>query len=298
MAKWYGFSNFKERNACDEAKVVGTCCYVNENNDSPPKAVRQYWDGSWIGLAGPIASVYPPNVDPVPPVGNSFTLPDRVVRHKAGKSGAGSDNKGPYGLMNNVVLPFEAKEMWLVMNIMFPENFDWDHSKSSGKIYGLSSYGDDTLAQGQDGTGNCGDINPAGYSTRCTWATGGVMYLYAYHQRRPGNCGHKFKWNCAPLVKNRWYEYAQRLRVNDVGQANGEITIWVDGNVVLAKTDFEWRGNTSNMNCSDKSKRALVAKVKEMNYFGGNDDSGPRWDCNWECNNVLITDVPPAHLQE
>lgn len=58
----------------------------------------------------------------------------------------------------------------------------------------------------------------------------------------------------------KWTTMAQRVRLNDVGQANGEIEIFVNGESVIKAT-----GMTLRRNGSGRIRAALV-----QSFFGGN----------------------------
>jgi hypothetical protein len=295
MPSWAGdFPDFAARNAYfkerPELKVPGARIYVDRNNATEPHAVVQDWiDGAgWQTLDAPIPSMSKPPErpgaipDPAPeaPKPLVFVLPDREVRHKAGKSGSGKDSEGPYGLIVNTELPWELEEAWLDLLMWFAPNFDWDHNKSSGKIYGLSSIGDTRLPPSQNGTGNCSPIKPEAWSTRSTFKTGGKFELYCYHQQRPGECGNKMPWSGPAVPKDREVRYTERVKINTPGVADGQVQIWIDGKEVFNRTDLMLRGVPTDPTMPAKSARALIGLVKEHNYFGGSDESGPRWDCD------------------
>ncbi len=43
------------------------------------------------------------------------------------------------------------------------------------------------------------------------------------------------------LERDRWYCLEQMIRCNDVGEANGELAAWIDGDLYVHYTGFRWR---------------------------------------------------------
>ena len=77
----------------------------------------------------------------------------------------------------------------------------------------------------------------------------GYMFLYSYwmdmRRDRDGNywgnmLGPEPDERIA-LERDRWYCLEHMIRVNDVGQANGEMAAWIDGELYLHYQGFRWR---------------------------------------------------------
>lgn len=47
------------------------------------------------------------------------------------------------------------------------------------------------------------------------------------------------------IRSNRWYEVTQRVRMNDVGQQNGVLQIWLNGDLVVDQQNLEFRKTNS-----------------------------------------------------
>ena len=77
----------------------------------------------------------------------------------------------------------------------------------------------------------------------------GYMFLYTYWMdMKQDRDGHYWGNNLAPaesqrltLQKERWYCLEQMIKVNDPGQANGELAAWIDGKLYLHYRGFRWR---------------------------------------------------------
>ena len=81
------------------------------------------------------------------------------------------------------------------------------------------------------------------------YAPPGFMFLYTYWMdMKRDKDGHYWGNNLYPadgervaLQRDRWYCLEQMIRVNDVGQANGELAAWIDGKLYIHYRGFRWR---------------------------------------------------------
>jgi hypothetical protein len=77
----------------------------------------------------------------------------------------------------------------------------------------------------------------------------GYMFLYTYWMdMRPSQDGNYWGNFMEPteerrtvIERGRWYSLEQMIRCNDVGQANGELAAWIDGDLYVHYTGFRWR---------------------------------------------------------
>ena len=77
----------------------------------------------------------------------------------------------------------------------------------------------------------------------------GFLFLYTYWMDMKQNKdGHYWGNNLYPseterfvLQRERWYCVEQMIKVNDLGQANGELAAWIDGKLYLHYRGFRWR---------------------------------------------------------
>ena len=77
----------------------------------------------------------------------------------------------------------------------------------------------------------------------------GYMFLYTYwmDMKQSGD-GHYWGTFMEPpedrrvvLERDRWYCLEQMIRVNDIGQTNGELAAWIDGRLYIHYRGFRWR---------------------------------------------------------
>lgn len=81
------------------------------------------------------------------------------------------------------------------------------------------------------------------------YAAPGFMFFYAYWMdMKKSSDGNYWGNHIEPPPENRfvperdrWYCLEQMIRVNDLGQANGELAGWIDGRLYLHATGFRWR---------------------------------------------------------
>ena len=125
----------------------------------------------------------------------------------------------------------EQKEYYFSYWVKFDQNFDFDGNKySGGKLPGL---GEGDLASG--GTKPNGDN---GFTSRYMWREGGQATVYLYHMDQPGTYGEDILLKGADgqdkyFQPGKWHNMVQRVQVNDAGQANGEMDVWMDNEQVL-----------------------------------------------------------------
>jgi hypothetical protein len=133
--------------------------------------------------------------------------------------------------------------------VRFSENFDF---VKGGKLPGL--YG---------GTGNNGGDIPDGedgFSTRFMWRSGGEGEVYAYlpTSREHGTSIGRGDWSFRPQT---WYRLEQEVTLNQPGQSNGRLRVWVEGQLVLDRTDLSFRS----------TEDLKIEGILFSTFFGGSD---------------------------
>lgn len=129
------------------------------------------------------------------------------------------------------MLPPE-KEYYMSYWVRFDDNFDFDGpTASGGKLPGLG--------QGQlcSGGQSCDGNN--GFTTRYMWRENGQAVLYLYHMDKPSTYGEDIPLGRS-FQKGTWHQLIQKVRVNDAGQNNGSIDIWMDGDKVLTRKNLRF----------------------------------------------------------
>jgi len=142
-----------------------------------------------------------------------------------------------------------ADAMRLSYYLRFSENFDF---VKGGKLPGL--FGGDEISGGEipDGTN--------GFSTRLMWRRDGDGEVYAYLPTSDeyGTSIGRGAWRFAP---GRWYHIEQEVVLNEPGQENGRIRLWVDGAQVINRDDVMFR-------TTDELK---IEGIFFSTFFGGGD---------------------------
>ncbi len=90
---------------------------------------------------------------------------------------------------------------------------------------------------------------------------------YAYHAKMTDPSGERWSWQEDPhslLKKNQWYSIEQYVKLNTPGKADGVMKAWVDGHLVLNKTDIQYR-----------STRALKIETIWLDVYHGGTSPSP-----------------------
>ncbi len=106
----------------------------------------------------------------------------------------------------------------------------WEFVKG-GKLPGFCGGGRAAGGVGGDGTD--------GFTARFMWREEGALVVYAYHPDRPGKWGEDIATG-ATLPVGSWVDITQRIQMNDPGQGNGSVTVWINDEQVLDRTNMRW----------------------------------------------------------
>lgn len=169
-----------------------------------------------------------------------------------------------------------AKEATFGYSVFFPEGFDF---VKGGKLPGL--YGGDTA----EGSVSCsgGARETTCFSARLMWRTNGAGELYTYLPPYTDSAFAANKKQCdvAPFSEcnptygasvgrgsfsfatGQWTTISQRVRLNDPGQANGELQLFANGKSVI---------NVSGLMLRDGSE-GRIRGIQMQTFFGGSDSS-------------------------
>ena len=135
--------------------------------------------------------------------------------------------------------------------VRFSENFNF---VKGGKLPGLFG-----------GAGNTGGRIPTGadgFSTRFMWRRQGDGEVYAYlpTSRDHGTSIGRGNWRFRP---GNWYHLEQSVNLNQPGQADGQVQVWVNGQRVLNRQNLEFRTTES----------LQIEGILFSTFFGGDDPS-------------------------
>jgi hypothetical protein len=219
-------------------------------------------------LSPQVAAVFGPDV--VQQKGGSYGL-DRMtaiaepgtpggtairVTYPAGSSSQNSNRvSGSPSGGAQIYLPLKGgavDSLWLSYAVRFEKDFDFVRG---GKLPGL--YGGKSTSGGRipDGTN--------GLSTRLMWRSGGAGEVYAYLPT-------SVKWGSQlglgnwTFVPDQWEQIEEYVRLNDVGQKNGQIIVYVNGKQVLNEDKLEFR----------TTEDLKIDGIFFSTFFGGSD---PTW---------------------
>ncbi|KAG9127794.1 hypothetical protein FRC07_009181 [Ceratobasidium sp. 392] len=175
-----------------------------------------------------------------------------------------------------------ARDALFSYAIRFEEEFDF---VKGGKIPGL--YGGATKDLAYGCSGGRQESRDKCFSLRLMWRAKGAAEIYAYIPSTPANeaalkdvppmthCNPDFGWSVArgsfSFVPGKWTTIAERVRLNDVGQANGIIQLWANGQLVVDIRNLETRVD----------KDVVFRGAHFQTFFGGKSEdwASPKDQC-------------------
>ncbi|KDQ59738.1 polysaccharide lyase family 14 protein [Jaapia argillacea MUCL 33604] len=161
-----------------------------------------------------------------------------------------------------------AKEATLSYSVFFENGFDFN---MGGKLPGIYGGNSEDVAYSCSG----GRRDDACFSARLMWRTSGAGEVYTYLP--PSFSANDRVCNIPPLSecnptygasvgrgafsfkRGAWTDVTQRIRLNDVGQQNGEIQLLVEGNSVIHATGLVLRNSDSGR----------MRGIQMQTFFGG-----------------------------
>lgn len=151
---------------------------------------------------------------------------------------------------------------------------DWNQTVSGGKLPGFAGTYGKAGWGGRKPNGYDGWSARGSFSKTVTLKDAGHTRLtsigsYVYHLAQPDDYGSNWVWDdfgAMPLENNRWYSIEQYIKLNDPGSKNGALQAWIDGKLVLDRTDLEFR----------KSNELLIEEFWLNVYHGGTAPSPSR----------------------
>ena len=150
-------------------------------------------------------------------------------------------------------MPEQLVKACLSYDVYFPDDFEFVRG---GKLPGL--YGGKNPPSGcKRGT------ERRGFSMRYMWRQHGLGTLYAYIPGKPTRCGQLIGYGSWEFPKGKWVTLEQVIVLNNVGQSDGIIRYWVDGNLTVN------RGN-SVLRVKDE---VYIEGIMFSTFFGGGDPS-------------------------
>ncbi|NRQ42015.1 hypothetical protein HRH59_05455 [Rheinheimera sp. YQF-2] len=101
-------------------------------------------------------------------------------------------------------------------------------------------------------------------------------YLYLAGSTQSHGEVHPWRQRISKLQRERWYKISQQLTLNTPGKTDGELIVWIDGQLVMHRTDLNFR-----------SIAALKIERLWFNFYHGGADK-PRHDMDLYISNVRV----------
>lgn len=142
-----------------------------------------------------------------------------------------------------------VERLRLRYRLRFSEDFDFVKGGKLPGLYGGTAPSGGNIPDGTDG-----------FSTRFMWREDGAGEVYAYlpDSQEYGTSLGRGQWQFVP---GTWQTLEQELILNDPGQANGQLKVWLDGQVVFSATDLQFRTEES----------LKINGIYVSSFFGGGD---------------------------
>ena len=144
--------------------------------------------------------------------------------------------------------------------VKFSEGFQW---KLGGKLPGLGG----AIEGGGYPVGCTDNVNRVqnGFTARLMWRRDGRLVVYTYFPERDlTKCGEDISF-LTNAETNRWYTVRQHLTLNAPGQRNGSLKMYVDGELVLDRSDLLIR--------LEGKENVKIDRTIFHTYAGGSDDA-------------------------
>jgi len=186
----------------------------------------------------------------------------------------------------------EANELYFLYELTF--NADCDFAKG-GKLPGLGGFNlTDTNEIKPTGCQVEGQLADRGFSLRSMFREDGRAILYAYYQNNPNialgdgkACGEAFAYQHNGkdffFQKAKTYLIEQYVKINDANQANGIVTIYVNGFKVFEKTDMVF---------SENGQYGINQLFIDIWHGGSTSDWAPSVDSTVVIDNIVLSDAP------
>ncbi|GFZ49702.1 hypothetical protein JCM24511_07104 [Saitozyma sp. JCM 24511] len=229
---------------------------------------------SFIGALKPLTAGSLPSTSTAPDGSSAL-----IANFPAGTYGLNSANGQGFSFYtegtHNGVNVEGATEVLFSYSAYFPSGFDF---VKGGKMPGL--YGGTSLSEAKSCSGGRQTGRDQCFSARLMWRTNGAGEFYNYYPtsvtQGGGYCstapysicdtvyGDSIGRGSYSWATGKWTTVAQRLKLNDVGSANGEQTLWVDGVQIMDLNGLEIITQSSK-----------IYGIMAQTFFGGSDSS---WD--------------------
>lgn len=198
--------------------------------------------------------------------------------------------KGEHGSMGgSVYFPQGFDKLHVRYYVYFPKDFVW----GQGRYCHLKLFGLEGLRTGQRWKPTSAGVKPTGtdkFSSRiCARPKTGELHFYVYHPDQRGGYGDNRECKAA-LQRGRWHSLETMLKVNTVGEKDGEVACWLDGKLIGRAEGLRFR----------TIEDLRIRKARFDNYWGGagDENTAPVDQVHYIDNIVVATDyIGPAQAQ-
>jgi hypothetical protein len=142
-----------------------------------------------------------------------------------------------------------AEGACLAYHVFLPADFEFN---KGGKLPGL--FGGTAPSGGKDVDGF------DGFSARLMWRANGRGEVYAYIPGKPDGRGESIDRGAWIFPRGRWVRIEQEIVLNSPGEENGELRIWIDGQLRLNRSNIRFRS----------ARGLLINGVMADIFYGGN----------------------------
>jgi hypothetical protein len=163
--------------------------------------------------------------------------------------------------------------------LTFSKDFDF---VKGGKLPGLMGAGDSWTRSG----GNQPDGSD-GWTMRYMWREKGEAVIYAYLPPSPNGRYGGTTWGQdislnKQFIPGQQHCLTQEITINDVGQENGQLKVWFDGELVIERKDVSYR--------LVDTPEGYIGAVMFSSFHGGNNPSwAPRHLSSIEFSDLTIS---------
>ena len=235
---------------------IASTQFPNQALLTTKKEWQHFWDDFGLGRYNNSGAQFPSM--PIVVDNGILTIPFS----KGDFGGAGHKDAG--GIIYKSGPHYKGRKIYLEEFVKFSENFDWGEKGEAyrGGKFGLS------VTVGNVGVGrNPGKGN---FQVTSMWRGGGAMDAYIYHAGQEKQGG---KWPdriiYTQLERGKWYKFGIEIALNDPGENNGEVKIWIDNQLAFACNAFHF-----------SDKKNVIFQPSFASFFGGDSD---KWQARNDC---------------
>ncbi|WWC73613.1 uncharacterized protein I206_107585 [Kwoniella pini CBS 10737] len=212
---------------------------------------------SFNGALKPLTAGKLPSTSNAPDGSNSL-----IANYPSGTVGLTSAGFSFYteGSHNGVQVD-NAKEVSFSYSVYLENGFEF---VKGGKMPGL--YGGTSISQAKSCSGGRQDNRDSCFSARLMWRTNGAGEIYDYlpvpYTNTDTGYGESIQRGAYSWATGQWTTVAMRVKLNDIGSANGEQELMVNGKSVISLKDVTFA----------TAEGTKIYGIMAQTFFGGHTD--------------------------